>query len=65
MIRVKGKEHPWREGMTVEDLLKDLGTAYSYAAVRVNDKVVSRPHFEETTIPDKAEVYLIPMISGG
>jgi thiamine biosynthesis protein ThiS len=65
MIKVKGKEHPWREGMTVADLLKDLGTTYSYAVVRVNEKVISGPHFEKTTIPDGAEIYLIPMVSGG
>jgi thiamine biosynthesis protein ThiS len=65
MIRIRGKEHPWREGMTVADLLQELGTSYPYAVVRVNGKVVSRPHFEKATIPDQAEVLLVPMISGG
>jgi len=65
MIKIKGKEHPWREGMTVADLLKELETSYDYAVVRVNDKVISRPYFEGATIPDEAEIYLIPMISGG
>jgi thiamine biosynthesis protein ThiS len=65
VIRVRGKEHPWREGMTVAELLKELGSSYPYAVVRVNEKVVSRPHFENTTIPDQAEIYLVPMISGG
>jgi thiamine biosynthesis protein ThiS len=65
MIRVRGRELPWREGMTVADLLTDLGTTYPYAVVRVNEKVVSRPHFENTLIPDQAEISLIPMISGG
>jgi thiamine biosynthesis protein ThiS len=65
MIKVRGKELPWREGMTVAALLKDLGTSYPYAVVRVNGKVISRPHFQETTIPDGAEIHLIPMVSGG
>ena len=65
MIKVRGKDHPWREGMTVADLLKELGTSYSYAVVRVNNKVISRPNFEKATIPDEAEIYLVPMISGG
>lgn len=65
MIKVRGKEHPWHEGMTVADLLRELGTSYPYAVVRVNDKVISRPHFEKATIPDHAEIYLVPMISGG
>ena len=25
MITVKGKEYPWRKGMTVADLLKEVG----------------------------------------
>jgi len=65
MIKVRDKEHPWREGMTVADLLKELGTSYDYAVVRVNDRVISRPNFEKATIPDEAEIYLVPMISGG
>lgn len=65
MIRVGGKEHPWREDMTVADLLKELGSSYPYAVVRVNEKVISRPDFEKVTIPDEAVIYLVPMISGG
>ena len=65
MIKVRGKDHPWREGMTVAELLKELESSYSYAVVRVNNKVISRPNFEKSTIPDEAEIYLVPMISGG
>jgi thiamine biosynthesis protein ThiS len=65
MIRVRGKEHPWREGMTVADLLKELDDPYPYAVVRMNDRVISRPNFEKTKIPDGAELFLIPMIAGG
>jgi thiamine biosynthesis protein ThiS len=65
MIRVGGKEHPWREGMTVADLLKELNDPYSYAVVRIDGRVISRPNFEKTAIPDGAEIFLIPMIAGG
>jgi thiamine biosynthesis protein ThiS len=65
MIRVNGREHPWREGLTIADLLKELGDPYPYAVVRVNEKRVSRPHFERTRIPDGAEIYLIPLVAGG
>jgi thiamine biosynthesis protein ThiS len=65
MIRVRGKEHPWREGMTVADLLKELNDPYSYAVVRIDGRVISRPNFEKTAIPDGAEIFLIPMIAGG
>lgn len=65
MIRVNDKEHPWRQGMTVADLLRELGNQHHYAVVRINDRRVSRPSFEKTEIPDRSEVFLIPMIAGG
>ncbi|MEE8552158.1 MAG: sulfur carrier protein ThiS [Desulfobacterales bacterium] len=65
MIRVNGKKVPWREGMTVADLLKVLSDSDHYVVVRINDKHVSRPFFEKTLIPDNSDVFLIPMIVGG
>jgi thiamine biosynthesis protein ThiS len=65
VIRVAGKEHPWREGMTVADLLAETGAGGEYPVVRINDRYVSRMAFERTRIPDGAEVFLIPMIAGG
>jgi sulfur carrier protein len=65
MIRVNGKKHPWREGMTIEELLKELENSHHYVVIRINDKHVSKPYFEKTLIPDDAEVFLLPMIAGG
>lgn len=65
MIKIKGKEFPWREGMTVSDLLNDLNDSYTYIVVRINQKQVSRPNFDKTLIPDNSEVFLVPMVAGG
>jgi len=65
MIQVAGKKIAWREGITVADLLDELKDPHPYAVVRINDHYVTRPNFENTFIPDDAEVYLIPMIAGG
>ena len=65
MITVSGKKRAWHEGMTVADLLKELDDSHLYAVVRINETYVSRPKFEETTIPDGSEVFLVPMIAGG
>ena len=65
MIKVSDKILKWREGMTVSSLLKELDDSHPYAVVRINDTYVSRPNFDKTTIPDEAEVFLIPMIAGG
>ena len=65
MIQVAGKKIAWREGITVSDLLDELKDPHPYAVVRINEHYVTRPNFENTLIPDEAEVYLIPMIAGG
>lgn len=65
MIAVNDKKIPWREGMTVTELLDGIADPHPYAVVRVNGRYVSRPHFDDTLVPDGAEIYLIPMIAGG
>ena len=65
MIQVAGKQMAWREGMTVSDLLEALEDPHPCAVVRINEQYVTRPNFEHTSVPDEAEVFLIPMIAGG
>ena len=65
MIQVAGKQMAWREGMTVSDLLDALEDPHPYAVVRINEQYVTRPNFEHTSVPDDAEVFLIPMVAGG
>ena len=65
MIQVAGKQMAWREGMTVSDLLDALKDPHPYAVVRINEQYVTRPNFEHTSVPDDAEVFLIPLIAGG
>ncbi|MFZ0450994.1 MAG: sulfur carrier protein ThiS [Desulfatiglandaceae bacterium] len=65
MIRVGDKRFPWHEGMTVSILLEGLRDSDSYAVVRLNGRIVSRPNFAATPVPDESEVILIPMVAGG
>jgi thiamine biosynthesis protein ThiS len=65
VITVSDKTVTWHEGMTVSDLLSELDDSHPYAVVRIGETYVSRPNFDQTIIPDGAQVYLIPMIAGG
>ena len=65
MIRVAHQTIDWYEGMTISDLLIEINDPHPYAVVRINQTYVSRPNFDKTTVPDNAEVYLIPMVAGG
>ena len=46
--------------MTVTALIEALGETYEYPVVRINNKIVSRPQFDQITVPDGAKVFLIP-----
>ncbi len=65
MVKVSGHTVVWHEGMTITDLLSEIKDSHPYAVVRINDRYVSRPNFDKTTIPDNSEVFFIPMIVGG
>ena len=65
MILVNGKRTPWRQGLTVSEMLDDLNDPYPYMVVRINGKHVSKPEFENYRIPDESEIYLMPLITGG
>lgn len=65
MITVGEEKIPWQEGMTVARVLAERNDGHFYAVVRVNGKLISRPNFEKTPVPDQAEIILIPMIAGG
>ncbi len=65
MIIVDEREFPWREGMTVSQLLGEVDKSGQCAVARINGKVVCRPNFEKTPVPDESEVILLPMIAGG
>jgi thiamine biosynthesis protein ThiS len=65
MIKVADQVVDWHEGMTISHLLLAINDPYPYAVVRINQTYVTRPNFDKTTIPDNAEVYLIPTVAGG
>ena len=65
MIRIGDKEISWKEGLTVDHIIRELNDPYAYAVVRVNGKLVSKPNFEKTTVPDNAQIFLIPLVAGG
>jgi sulfur carrier protein ThiS len=65
MIRVGDRQIRWREGLTVTEILKELGDPYHYSVARINGRLVSFPNFENSLVPDNAEIFLIPLISGG
>lgn len=65
MITVNGDPFPWREGLTVGDVMKEKNFKFRLVSVWVNDNVIDKERYAEARIPDGADVQVIHNISGG
>jgi sulfur carrier protein len=65
MITVDGEPYIWRADLTLADLMAKVDPEKKIAVVRMGARLVSRPNYAVTVVPDNAEVRLIPMVAGG
>jgi thiamine biosynthesis protein ThiS len=65
MIEVDGRSRPWPRDLTLAELMAQVDPRGEIAVVRMNDRLVSRPKFKSTAVPDGAVIRLIPMVAGG
>ena len=65
MITVNGEPLEYTEGMTIADILRIRNFIFRMLVVQVNGKLVKRPDYASTTVPDRADVQVIHLISGG
>jgi sulfur carrier protein len=65
MIKVDGEPYPWRADLTLADLMAKVDPEGRIAVVRMGARLVSRPNYTVTPVPDGADVRLIPLVVGG
>jgi thiamine biosynthesis protein ThiS len=65
MVYIDEQPFGWRPGMTLAELIDMVDEQHFFAVVRLNGKLVARPNFSSTPVPDGSQVMLIPMIAGG
>ncbi|MDR1481474.1 MAG: sulfur carrier protein ThiS [Synergistaceae bacterium] len=66
MITVNGDRFEWKEGLTVQDILDAKNYTFRMISVWINGEAVqNRGDYASTLVPDKGEVEVIHMISGG
>jgi len=66
MITVNNRDKiEWREGMTVQSLLDEMGYTYSLITVTVNDTLVHENEYDSFTIEDGSQVTVFHLAHGG
>ena len=64
-LTVNGDLHPCREGLTVEDLLREKSYTFPLRVILVNKQVVRREQIPTTLLHDGDVVEVIHLIGGG
>ena len=64
-LTVNGDPHPFRDGLTVAQLLDEKRYTYPLKTVFINGERVSRDAYEQTALADGDTVDVIHLMSGG
>ena len=64
-IRVNGEPHDVAEGLTINDLLAQLGIRGDRVAVEMNRAIVKQPNWANTQISPGAELEIVQFVGGG
>ena len=65
MIILNNREYPWRDGMTVRQLLDESNYVYRRITVKVNGEYVSETDWPNTMVRDGDVVEAIHLMAGG
>ncbi len=64
-VTVNGEPHPWREGLTVEELLAAKRFSFPLKTVFVNSRRVPKIEQASLVLEDGDQVDVVHMMSGG
>ena len=64
-IQLNGETHKFEENLSVEELLKKLSIDKNKVAVELNQTVVSKQTYSNTTVANKDVVEIVTFIRGG
>jgi len=64
-ITVNDEEIPWKQGLTVNEVLKLMNYTFRRIVVKVNGTVVKKDSYSTFEIPRDADVKVIHLIAGG
>jgi sulfur carrier protein len=64
-LTVNGEPHPWRDGLTVEALLREKTYSFPLKVVFVNKRLVKKGDLSSTLLLDGDVVEVVHLIGGG
>ena len=66
MLTINNRDElPWRAGMTVRDVLNDMGYTYALITVTVDGELVEEDDYERHAVPDGAQLTIFHLTHGG
>jgi sulfur carrier protein len=65
MIQVNGEPMAWHEVMTVRDVLIARKYVFPMLIITMNGTLVARKDYETTRVPDRANLQVVHLMSGG
>jgi thiamine biosynthesis protein ThiS len=65
LIQVNGEAHDVAQGLTIVDLLSNLGVRPDRVAVELNREIVKQRYWAETVLAPGAELEIVQFVGGG
>lgn len=55
----------WHQGMTIKDLIERKNFIFKMLVVKIDHKLIKKADYAITVIPEKANVQILHLMSGG
>ena len=65
MLKVNGKDRKLMSGMTVADLLNEMGQPAERVAVERNGEIVPKRYFSEVRLEENDVIEVVSFVGGG
>jgi sulfur carrier protein len=64
-VVVNGDQRSFREGITLAELVDEVGANHSGVAVALDGAVIGRTRWQHTAVPDGAAIEILTAVQGG
>lgn len=65
MFVLNNRPEEWQAGMSITDLLEQKRFTFKMLVIKVNGELIKKKDYQNTIIPENADVKVIHLMSGG